>query len=163
MVHYSVHIVFPSWDYHCHCLLVILWKISYVKFNSMFLRWMRTMIWLATPVTLTRTGIVWAHQSSHLYLSGSVFILQVKFAPAITSVSCPVMAMVTKTLGTTAQLSSTALSWILTKMERETSVMMTMTTMGSQTCCHLVLITAVWSPTLYRRTLTVCDTVDILK
>lgn len=36
MVHYSVHIVFPSWDYHCHCLLVILWKISYLKFDSTY-------------------------------------------------------------------------------------------------------------------------------
>lgn len=144
MVHYSVHIVFPSWDYHCHCLLIILWKISYLKFNSTYVSQMDAdNDLIGDPCDTNKDRYCVSSSVKSLVFICSVFILQVKFAPTITSVSCPVMAMVTKTLGTTAQRSLTALSWILTKMERETSVMMTMTTMGSQTCCHLVLITAV--------------------
>lgn len=71
--------------------------------------------------------------------------------------------MVTKTLGTTAQRSSTAPSLILTRMARETSVMMTMTMTASRTCCHLVLITAVLSPTHCRRTQMVGDTFSFPK
>ena len=57
---------------------------------------------------------------------------------ALQMCSFPVMAMVTKTLGTTAQLSSTAPSWTPTKMEKEMNVTMMMTTMVSQTCFLLV-------------------------
>lgn len=120
---------------------------------------MQTTTWLETPVTLTRTGI-----TSLLFLLFEVSVYWVHRRTTCVrpskSLSCPVTATATKTLGTTVRLSSIAPSWTQTRTERGMSVMMTMTTMAFQTCCHLVLITAVWSPTLCRRTPMVGDGPD---
>lgn len=102
---------------------------------------------------------------THIYLK--CFVQWLHCRPrcvcASKSLSCPAMVTVTKTLGTTVQRSSTAPSWTPTRMAREMSVMMMMITTASRTCCHLVLITAVWSPTLCRRTLTVGNGPDLLQ